>query len=223
MPLKPHGYLDIDGYSWESIQTDNIIHFREACQEILDSTDKSFGVRGALRRSEELTRLSNEYLVPIAKRHLGSNAFIVRSILFDKPLDANWAVPWHQDVTIEVESKQDVPGFGPWSTKDGMDSVQPPAEVLEKMLTLRLHLDDTDGTNGALIVDPSSHLEGKKHINDIQAKNPVVLSCRSGAVLLMKPLLYHASNRSTSGKPRRILHLDFAANPLPEPLVWKKF
>jgi ectoine hydroxylase-related dioxygenase (phytanoyl-CoA dioxygenase family) len=212
--------LSIDGYAWESVDSTTLELFSNSCQSILNSNVKSFGIRGVARQSSELGSLVINHLRPIAQKHLGPDAILVRSILFDKPLDANWAVPWHQDVTIEVQEKHEVEGFGPWSTKDGIVSVQPPSPILEQMLTLRLHLDDTDGSNGALLVDPGSHLLGKKHISDIKSAAPVTLECQAGAVLLMKPLLCHASNRSTSGKPRRILHLDFASNLLPEPLKW---
>ncbi len=48
---------------------------------------------------------------------LGSDAFPVRGLLFDKTADANWLVPWHQDMTICVAEKHDVAGYGPWSIK----------------------------------------------------------------------------------------------------------
>ena len=215
--------LNIDGFAWESIDSVCLELVSKSCQSILSSNVKSFGIRGVVRQSPELARLVNHHLKPIAQKQLGADPILVRSILLDKPLDANWAVPWHQDVTIEVQEKHDVGGFGPWSIKDGVISVQPPATILEQMLTLRLHLDDTDGLNGALLVDPGSHKLGKKQISDIKPTAPVTLECQSGSVLLMKPLLYHASNRSTSGKPRRILHLDFALNPLPAPLTWMPY
>ena len=212
--------LERDGYCWDEIPVDQLSEITKECDRMLKGSSKGFGIRGVVRQSADLAKFIEKALVPIAQKYLGANAFLVRSILFDKPLDANWAVPWHQDVTIEVLEKHEVEGFGPWSIKDGVVSVQPPASVLESMITLRLHLDDTDASNGALLVEPGSHMNGKKHIQDILTTVPVVLDCKVGHVLVMRPLLYHASNRSTSGKPRRILHLDFAANQLPASLVW---
>jgi hypothetical protein len=55
-----------------------------------------------------------------------------------------------------VESRLPVPGFGPWSTKSGVIHVQPPAHILERMLAVRIHLDPTDDTNGALRVLPGT-------------------------------------------------------------------
>lgn len=36
----------------------------------------------------------------------------VKGIVFDKTPAANWKVPWHQDLTICVERRIDVNGFG---------------------------------------------------------------------------------------------------------------
>lgn len=213
--------LKQDGFSWSAISSHGTQHILKECESILEKSKQKFGVRDVLSKSSCLKHLAQEYLVPIAKVSLSEQAFIVRSTLFDKPSDANWAVPWHQDVTIEVQDKHEVDGFGPWTTKDGLLSVQPPTEVLEQMLTLRLHLDDVDETNGALWGDPGSHLKGKLRIEDIQPNAPHPCCGEAGSVLQMKPLLFHASHRSTSNRPRRVLHLDFACQELPSPLRWR--
>jgi ectoine hydroxylase-related dioxygenase (phytanoyl-CoA dioxygenase family) len=214
--------LERDGFGWDLIPFEQTGKLMEACDEIFAQNARKFGIRNAVGLSSSLCELVDHYIHPIAQVHLSPQAFLVRSTLFDKPSDANWAVPWHQDVTIEVDQKCDADGFGPWSVKDGLISVQPPASVLEKVLTLRLHFDDTDESNGALLVEPGSHRLGKLRIGDIVAVNPVSCNCQAGDILLMKPLLFHASNRSTSQKPRRVLHLDFAFEPLPEPLKWRR-
>ena len=45
--------------------------------------------------------------------------------------------------------------------KEGIPHVQPPTAILEQMLTVRIHLDRTDESNGALKVIPGSHRQGK--------------------------------------------------------------
>jgi ectoine hydroxylase-related dioxygenase (phytanoyl-CoA dioxygenase family) len=43
----------------------------------------------------------------------------------------------------------------------------------------------------------------------------------AGDAMLMRPLLLHASRKSTSHRPRRVVHLEFAAaDALPSPLQW---
>ncbi len=61
----------------------------------------------------------------------------VRAVLFDKSDDANWALAWHQDRTIEVVERRDVEGFGPWTVKQGRVHVAPPVALLERMMTVR--------------------------------------------------------------------------------------
>jgi hypothetical protein len=75
--------------------------------------------------------------------------------------NANWKVPWHQDVTIAVQERVEAEGFGPWSIKADVLHVQPPGEVLEHMISVRLHLDNCGEKNGALRVIPGSHLQGR--------------------------------------------------------------
>ena len=65
----------------------------------------------------------------IVDQVLGVDAFVVRATLFDKTELSNWKVPWHQDVTIAVQKRHEVPGYGPWSVKSGVTHVQPPSEV----------------------------------------------------------------------------------------------
>src|SRR5688500_4800949 len=97
----------------------------------------------------------------IAETVLGPGCFAVRGILFDKTPVTNWKVAWHQDLTIAVRTRADVPGYGPWSEKAGTVSVQPPASVLEQMITVRLHVDDCGADNGPLRVIPGSHAHGR--------------------------------------------------------------
>jgi ectoine hydroxylase-related dioxygenase (phytanoyl-CoA dioxygenase family) len=108
--------------------------------------------------------------------------------------------------------------------KDGIPHVQPPVNVLEEMLTIRLHLDDADETNGALRVTPGSHQFGRltqARVQELCAERSENLCAISaGGALLMRPLLLHASSRSTSARPRRVVHIEYAARDLPNGLEW---
>ncbi|MBL9168973.1 MAG: phytanoyl-CoA dioxygenase family protein [Verrucomicrobiales bacterium] len=172
----------------------------------------------------ELSR--SRALLELVRPHLPLEPVCVRAIYFDKSSDTNWAVPWHQDLTLAVRARHEVPGFGPWSTKDGISHVQPPVELLEQMITVRLHLDDADASNGALRVLPGSHRWGRlsaERIQRLRAEQPEFLCLASaGDVLLMRPLLLHASGRSTRGHHRRVLHLEYAGFALPGGLDWNE-
>lgn len=163
-------------------------------------------------------------LTDLVRPHVSAEPFPVRAIFFSKSSEANWLVSWHQDLTVALSARADVPGFGPWSVKDGIPHVQPPVELLEQMLTVRLHLDDTDQANGALRVLPGSHRLGRlsaERIQQLRAEQPdFVCDMAAGDALLMRPLLLHASSRSTSTRFRRVLHIEYAAFTLPNGLRW---
>lgn len=131
----------------------------------------------------------------------------MRDTLFDKTAGPNWLVPFHQDLTIEVKERRDVDGFGPWTEKAGAICVQPPTWIMEAMVSIRLHLDDCDASNGALRVMRGSHRMGR---------------LKPGDGLILPPLLLHASSRATTAAHRRVIHIDFTSVDLPGGLEWRQ-
>jgi hypothetical protein len=163
-------------------------------------------------------------LIDLARANLPAEPHPVRAIFFNKTADANWMVAWHQDLTITVAKRVEVPGFTAWSMKDGVPHVQPPVELLQNMLTIRIHLDDCDETNGALRVLAGTHNLGRltaEQIQELRGKHPEHLcDAAAGDVMLMRPLLLHASSRSHGVAERRVLHLEYAGFTLPSGLAW---
>ncbi len=155
---------------------------------------------------------------------LDPSARLVRSILFRKDAQVNWHVNWHQDVTIAVDGTTDDPQYSAWSTKERVTHVQPPLSVLQRMLTVRIHLDVTDEDNGALCVIPGSHRMGRIAASEVAtvAKDAEQTICRAqpGDALLFHPLLVHASHKASSDRPRRIIHLEYCDAPLAQGLSW---
>lgn len=182
------------------------------------------GLRGVLGKLPAARSVAEDVLLPLAREILGRGARPVRSILFDKTPASNWLVPWHQDLTVAVRERREVEGWGPWSNKEGVDHVQPPASVLEGMVTLRLHLDDTPADNGALRVVPGSHARGIIPTAQVQAVREELgeATCQAdvGDVLMMRPLILHASSKSARPGHRRVLHVEFAAGELKDGLAW---
>jgi Phytanoyl-CoA dioxygenase (PhyH) len=150
----------------------------------------------------------------------------VRGLLFNKVADANWAVPWHQDLTIAVRKRLDAPGFGSWSVKDGVVHVQPPDDVIAHMLAARFHLDDTDAGNGALRVIPGSHSGGRLTPEAIArwttSRKAVTTEAPAGSVLLMRLHLLHASSAATTPQERRVIHIEYSPESLPFGLEWNE-
>lgn len=172
----------------------------------------------------ELARSSQ--LRALVETGLDANARLVRSIYFNKSRQTNWQVAWHQDLAIAVQGKVELDGFASWSVKDGVPHVQPPEQILNRMLTVRIHLDPADESNGALWVVPGSHRLGRlpagHAANMAERTGKHLCAVNAGDALLFKPLLLHASRKATSSQPRRVVHLEFADIELPAPLQWSE-
>ncbi len=182
-----------------------------------------FAIRNLLDHAEIQDLARSSKIRALIEPVLGPNCFAVRGIFFDKTPDANWKVPWHQDLSVAVKEKVEVADFGPWSEKAGAIHVQPPAAILKEMLTVRLHLDACDAQSGALRVAPGSHLSGKLDAARIAletAQNFVTAPVGSGGAMLMRPLLLHASSPCENAAHRRVIHLEFATDSLPDGLRW---
>ena len=187
----------------------------------------SAGVRDVTRKIESVRSLAQSKMIrALVEPVLGPEVRLVRSILFNKNEDANWNVAWHQDLAIAVNKRVEIDGFTCWSNKNGMPHVQPPVQILEQMLNVRIHLDAADEMNGGLWVSPGSHHLGRIPANEAAraAKHLGIKVCAvaPGDVLLFRPLTLHASRKAISSHPRRVIHLEFAGIALPPPLEWSK-
>lgn len=185
----------------------------------------AYAIRNLLSAVPETRMLSQSREIrELVEPLLGAEARAVRGLLFDKTPDANWKVAGHQDLSIAVSGRRHVPGFGPWSKKSGVDHVQPPVDVLERMLTVRLHLDDCGPENGPLRVLPGSHSRGvlapAALEQMLQEGTPIPCHVPAAGAVLMRPLLLHASSTATHPGHRRVIHLEFASGPLPGGLEW---
>ena len=172
-------------------------------------------------RIRELLRQNGVF--ELAEELLAGEPRLTRAILFDKKPGENWAVGWHQDVTIAVLRRSEVPGFAGWSVKEGITHVHPPVDVLQQMITVRLHIDDCADDNGPLQVLPASHLHGRLSDHRISqwSRHPAVTCVAvTGSAILMRPLLLHKSSPAKAPSHRRVLHLEFAVAELPGGLEW---
>lgn len=203
------------------------LHSNHHDEAVRERHGRMFAVRNLSVLLPEVNRFAGSEAVKALVRGVlkTDSPVLVRSILFDKQSESNWRVPWHQDTTIAVRERIDAAGFGPWSVKAGVVHVRPPVAVLDSMVTLRLHLDDTDESNGALEVVPGSHrhglLEADELRSHVESNSSRLCTARAGDALLMKPLVLHASSKSTDPfRRRRVIHLEFAGVDLPAGLAW---
>ena len=101
-----------------------------------------FGVPHALQHASVAAMARGSRLLGIAQEILGSKAFPFRATLFDKSPKANWlVVVWHQDTALPLRDRRELPGWGPWSVKEGVNYAHAPASAFCRVLALCVHLD----------------------------------------------------------------------------------
>ena len=190
-----------------------------------DKDPSSAGVRHLLRRSAVVRKFAKSAaMINLAAKVIGNNAKPVKAILFDKTPASNWYVTWHQDLTIAVKEKIEFEGFGPWSVKDDVPHVQPPRKVLQNIVSLRVHLDACPSDNGAIKFIARSHNVGIMDTAEIakwrDTEPHICCSADRGDVIVMRPLVLHSSSQSTKVDHRRVLHIEFVGEDLPNGLRW---
>lgn len=187
---------------------------------LTDADGRVSGARNLLRLWPRVVDLARRpgLLGPLVEL-LGPAGGLVRGLYFDKPPGHGWALPWHKDRNIAVVAHGPLGRFTKPTTKAGVPHVEAPEELLERMVTARVHLDDVTPENGPLRVLPGSH-------RGDEARPPVDVTCAAGDVLLMRPLLTHSSGHCDplTRRHRRIVHLECApAAGLPDGYRWHDF
>lgn len=193
-------------------------------------TDKSkHGIRNLATKVSEVKVLANSDLIKnLLQNHCGSkNINLIKATYFNKNINHNWMVGWHQDKTIAVQEKCKYPGFVNWTIKEEKFHVQPPLEILQNIITIRIHLTDANQSNGALKVIPQSHKLGILDLEQIKEfkTNCQIVTCnlQAGDALIMSPLLLHSSSRSRSEQNRQVIHLEYSSANLPKKLRWNLY
>jgi ectoine hydroxylase-related dioxygenase (phytanoyl-CoA dioxygenase family) len=202
------------------------INRTDSTKETFRKSDDLFAIRQFLKEvPETISVIFNDKLKHIVKEVFGEDYFLVKSIYFDKPETSNWFVSYHQDLTISVNQKVEIAGFGPYTNKHNQFAVQPPLNILENNFTIRIHLDDTTEENGALKVIVNSHSQGIYRPETINWNVEKEMRCnvKRGGVMIMKPLLLHSSSRTTNNQKRRVIHLEFSNKILPQELKWSEY
>jgi hypothetical protein len=225
--------IDRDGYAIiRGLISHNLIEELRDLSAIASTTSSAsrrgqsvYGIRNLLSISSRIREIiSNFPFQPLVAAIAGVSAKPVKGVFFDKPPGANWPVSWHQDVTICVEYRREVPGFEARPVRDGMVHLLPPVELSEQMLALRIHLDDATAAHGALRVVPGSHRFGRlanEQIEELCHSDTEICAVAAGDVMLMRPLLIHASSPCERPNHRRVIHVEYAAFELPGGLEWQ--
>lgn len=159
---------------------------------------------------------------PAVAAVLPPGAVALQCTLFEKSLERNWLVPMHQDLSVPVAARVEHPQLRGWSMKEGRLQVQPPAELLQRLVALRLQVDDCGADDGPLRVLSGTHLLGRldeEAAAGLRRAPPYgeqACIARAGQGWLMRPLLLHASSKAGGASRRRVLH--FVWGPVDPPL-----
>ena len=206
--MTPENFFNENGY-WIS----PTVITRNECTEIAHThlNASRVGDRSLLEQSWclDLSQKLKEYLISDFPSVRKLRA--VQCTLFQKHKNQNWLVAWHQDRSIptgsHIESSQKV------RNKNGQSFCQPKASVLSRVVSVRLSIDSSHEGNGGLRVIPKSHQSGILSPKDIvkthRNTDAITPEVPCGSVMLLKPLLVHASSKSKSDENRRVLHFVF--------------
>jgi ectoine hydroxylase-related dioxygenase (phytanoyl-CoA dioxygenase family) len=209
--------IESEGYGITS-KVLNELQLRSVAEELAHTKlqHSRAGIRHMMREPAVSAIAQSGEMLSIATIALGGSAVPFRATLFDKSPASNWLVPWHQDTALPLREKRVADGWGSWSVKDGVIYAHAPASALDRVIALRLHLDDSDDLNGPLRVLPGTHNRGVMTDDEIcqlpEKIEAVNCLAPAGAVVLMKPLAVHASSKCVSLAPRRVLHIEYAAD-----------
>ena len=217
-------HLEKYGYElWDNVlNTDEINSLKTAIRN-LNKDIPRYGIRSIHKLSSTIQEFTvSKKILSKANEILKAPATLVSATLFDKSSDENWFVPWHQDRTVPLSKKFDKEGWTNWTKKRGTLYAEAPLEVLEQMVTFRIHLDDAFPENGCLKFISATHTR-KLSSNELKTKtsgNFVNCQRNAGDAFIMKPLLLHSSNKSTSPSPRKVLHLEYSSYSFESGINW---
>ena len=217
---------DLDGFGFV---LGDIELSEEQCDYIATSlpsvAEQRGGVRGLLSHPTVLQLIRHRQLGQFLWSLTGRELVAVAARLLDSAGSSETVPQWHQDRLVAVRERLDVRGYGPWSTRVGVSHVEPPSSVLDQMVVVQVCLDHSVDDGHALRLLPGSHRAGKltvdaiKHLVETQA--PVVRALPKGSLVVMRPLLLHATSAAaTPSQHYRVLQIEFAPPEAITPLQW---
>ncbi len=195
-----------------------------ACATLIDQLAPDAAQSRTLLAQPWCARLARQLQAhPALAGVLAADAVAVQCTYFEKSRTQNWLVALHQDLSIPVRARVAHAELAGWSHKQGQWFVQPPPSLLADLVAVRLHLDPCMLEDGPLQAVPGSHRHGRlaprqQHALAEAGRTPCLVD--AGGVLLMRPLLLHASSKASGTSRRRVLHFLFGPPNLPAGLAW---
>lgn len=224
-------HLETNGYSVSNgiYSNHEISKMVECIEEYLEkehtntSSNSLFSIRQLFIQIPRLKELViNDNFKALVRSVANQHCFITKAIFFSKPSDYNWFVSYHQDLSVNLNRQVTSKNYSKWIKRNGWYSAIPPEEVLKRTTTFRIHLDECNEASGALKVLVGTHKKGVQRIKSLDRSKieETVCSVKQGDLMIMKPLLFHASDKTTVPNKRRIIHIELCSKHLPDNLEW---
>lgn len=209
--FNQQGYLVL-----ENILTVNEL---DTIKQQLDNIDMSTAGSRELLSEHWCKVLANQLKHhPLLSSVLPDACKAIQCTYFQKSSEKNWLVPLHQDLSIPVKEAFTQEGFTGWSKKQGALFVQPPSEIAQQIIAVRLHIDDCLSEHGPLKVVPKSHQLGripeKQWLSIRDEMGEIACTTSAGGVVMMSPLILHSSSKAIHANGRRVLHFLFVPDML---------
>lgn len=179
---------------------------RQACPaDVLAAWQQEFALDAEpdwqlLEHSSSVQAAAAGFLQSLASSALSSPCSPTHAILYNRTATHNTAQEWHQDTTV---------------FENGAHVEAEDANIFQRLLSVRISLDDCTFVDGALKLCPTSHKHGKLTAREVKAFAIRPFSSpdmQAGDILLMHPLTIHASGASQTLKPRRVIHVVYRAS-----------
>jgi ectoine hydroxylase-related dioxygenase (phytanoyl-CoA dioxygenase family) len=191
---------------------EEITRLREALCRFRGSPQDCTCLRHVLHHPALREIASDPRLLALAEEILEARSSPITATLYQKTSSRSWVAPWHQDTVLPPPERSRHGGWG-GRPDDRARAPRSPEKTLGGVLALRLHLEDSTEDNGPLRVLPSTHLHGI--LDDVTihrlagSLSPVRCVVPAGGVVVMRPLLVHASSRVRGAMPRHVLHIEY--------------
>jgi hypothetical protein len=116
--IEEHGFSIVENVTAEK----EVEALRSAIELAINESRDSTSVRdrGGVYAIRNVTEVVPEVralhrhsgIAQLVEPILGSKAMLVRGLMFDKSPESNWGIFWHQDLSIAVRQREDVPVVG---------------------------------------------------------------------------------------------------------------
>ena len=184
----------------------------------VDEGEAIFELESVLETLPDLkTLLINMNLKKIIES-LGEGYSLIRSAYFDNRVSKPEKTVWRQRRRLTFPVKIEGADYSNWQLEGDFFSAEPPARIMQDMVIVRIHLDDSDQNNGELKIFKGSHSQILDHSAiKVITENGLPSNCGilAGGIQILKPFILQSETKRSRSKKNRIIELTFSSSDLP--------